>query len=409
MMFSVDNIRRDFPILKRRIHNKKIVYLDSAATSLKPQSVVDALNDYYTHCTANVFRGIYSLSEEATAKFEGARALVAQFIHAQTDEIVFTRNTSESLNLLAYSWGEKHITKNDKIVSTLMEHHSNFVTWQQLALRKKSRFIVVPIKQTGEIEVDKLNKYITPDTKVFAFTAVSNMLGTINPVIDIVKAVRKISPSCLIVVDAAQAVPHMPVDVEKWGADFVAFSSHKMLGPTGVGVLWGKKTLLESMDPFLYGGDMIREVHVDHTVFNTVPHKFEAGTPHIAGVIGLGAAVSYLAHLGMENVRAHELAITTYALESLKSLDGVIVYGPKDARKRGGVVAFSLKGVHPHDIAQVLDEDNVCVRSGHHCAMPVHDFFHIPASARMSFSVYTSKDDIDALIEGLRKAKKRFT
>ena len=389
-MFDPKVIRKDFPQLQRKINGKPIVYLDSTATSLKPQQVLDKENEYYTKYSANIFRGIYTISEEATAEYEKVREKVAAFIGAKdAREVVFTRNASESINLVAYS-----LIHGDEVVASIMEHHSNFVPWQQL----------------GTLNVwhtDKdLDTVITRKTKLLAITAVSNVLGTIVPVKDIVAKVKSINPACLVLVDAAQAVPHMTVDVEDWGADFVAFSSHKMLGPTGVGVLWGRYGLLDSMSPFLYGGEMIKEVRVEKTIFKDLPHKFEAGTPHIAGVIGLGAAVDYLSTLGMDAVRKHEKEIVGYAMRELSNIKGLTIYGP---RERGGVIAFTVTYAHAHDIAQILDEDNVCIRSGNHCAMPLHLSMNIAATARASFYVYTTKADVDALVRGLAKVKKMFS
>lgn len=388
----------DFPLLKRNINGKRIVYLDSTATSLKPQAVIDKENEYYTRYSANIFRGIYTISEEATAEYENVREKIAHFIHAPScDEIVFTRNASESINLVAAGIG-KTLESGDELVVTIMEHHSNFVPWQQRAINKGATFKVL-------YKIEELEQLITPKTKVLAITAVSNVLGLINPINQISQIVKRINPHCLVLVDAAQAAPHMPIDVRSWGADFVAFSSHKMLGPTGVGVLWGKMELLETLPPYQYGGEMIREVHVDKTIFAKPPHKFEAGTPHIAGVIGFGAAIDYLEKLGMDNVRAHEVEITAYATKLLKRLGNVSIYGPQD---RGGVIAFTMNGVHAHDIAQILDEDNVCIRAGHHCAMPLHEYLKISATARASFYIYSSKGDVDALIAGLEKVKQLF-
>ncbi|OGG14450.1 hypothetical protein A2875_02890 [Candidatus Gottesmanbacteria bacterium RIFCSPHIGHO2_01_FULL_46_14] len=397
MMSSLKCNGADFPLLKRRINGKRVVYLDSTATSLKPQSVIDKENEYYIKYCANIFRGIYTISEEATAEYENVRDKVARFINAPSrDEIVFTRNTTESINLVASG-----IKKSDEIVVSIMEHHSNFVPWQQLATLK-----VWELGKEGELLLNDLNHLITPKTKILAITAVSNVLGTINPIGHISQIVKRINPQCLVLVDAAQAAPHMPMNVQAWGADFVAFSSHKMLGPTGVGVLWGKMERLEELSPYQYGGEMIKEVHVEKTVFAKPPHKFEAGTPHIAGVIGFGAAIDYLQKLGMDNVRAHEVEITAYALKQLKKLKGVSIYGPQD---RGGVIAFTMNGVHAHDIAQLLNEDNVCIRAGHHCAMPLHEYLKISATARASFYIYSTKEDVDALIAGLEKVKQLFT
>ncbi len=404
-MIDTKTVRNDFPLLSQKIRGKPITYLDSTATALKPKAVLAKINDYYSRYSANVFRGIYTMSEEATSEYEKSREKVAAFIGAGKREVIFTRGTTESINLVAYSWGRENIHPGDEIVVTVAEHHSNFVPWQQLGHTVK----VWNVSKTGELNLDDLNNLITRKTKLLGITAVSNVLGTINPISEIVKVVKRLNPNCLVLVDAAQAVPHMPVDVSDWGADFTAFSSHKMLGPTGVGVLWGKIEHLEKMPPFNFGGDMIKEVHTDHTVFNEVPHKFEAGTPHIAGVIGFGAAVDYLTGLGMEQVRMHEEEITEYALARLGEIKDVTVFGPADARKKGGVIAFRMKGIHPHDIAQILDEDNVCVRVGFHCAQPLHEYLEIGPTVRASFYVYTTKVDIDALINGLEKVRKVFS
>ena len=399
------DVRKDFPQFKRMINGKPIIYLDSTATSLKPQLVIDKENEYYTKYTANIFRGIYTTSEEATKEYEDVRLKVANFIHApKPEEIIFTRNTSESINLVAYCLMYTY-GKGDEVVASVMEHHSNFVPWQQMALENGIEFKVWQIDKQGEFNLQDLDTLITRRTKLLAITAVSNVLGTIVPIKEIVKKVKTINPRCLVLVDAAQAVPHMPVDVADWGADFVAFSSHKMLGPTGVGVLWGKYELLDSMKPYQYGGEMIQEVRVDKTIFKEVPHKFEAGTPHIAGVIGFGATIDYLSALGMDNVRAHEEEIVTYAMKELKKVNGLTIYGPQ---KRAGVIAFTMKSAHAHDIAQILNEDNVCIRSGNHCAMPLHLSMGIAATARASFYIYTTKEDVDVLVQGLEKVNKIF-
>lgn len=407
-MLDITSIRKDFPILLRKINNKPLVYLDSAATSLKPQSVIKKINEYYTKYTANIFRGIYTLSEEATHEYEGVREKVARFINAPNkDEIVFTRNTTESINLLMYALSQSQL-HNSEFVTTIMEHHSNFVPWQQLAKGFEIPFKIWNCDKDGALPLKDLDMLITSKTKLLGVSAVSNVLGVINPIKEIVKNVKRLHPHCLVLVDAAQATPHMSIDVTEWGADFVAFSSHKMLGPTGVGVLWGKMELLEQLNPYQYGGEMIEEVHVDKTLFKKPPHKFEAGTPHIAGVIGLGAAIDYLRSVGMKNIREHEEEILKYAFEKLQDIKGLTIYGPSDENKRGGVIAFTVDGIHAHDIAQVLDEDNVCIRAGHHCAMPLHEYLHLPATARASFYIYTTKQDIDALIDGLEKVKRLF-
>lgn len=385
-----------------------MVYLDSTATSLKPHQVIQKETEYYTTYCANIFRGMYRTSEEATAAFEEAREKVARFIGAfDANEIVFTRNTTESINLVAAGIG-KTLGKGDQIATTIMEHHSNFVPWQQLAIGKGIGFRIWDLEKDGTLNVKELEKLVTRKTKVLAVTAVSNVLGTINPIRHIRRIAKRINPDCLVLVDAAQAAPHMAIDVKDWGADVVAFSSHKMLGPTGVGVLWARRELLEQLAPFQYGGEMIKEVHADKTIFADPPHKFEAGTLHIAGVIGLGAAVDYLQAMGMDAVRKHEIEITNYALKALARISGLTVYGSSKAKDRGGVIAFTMRGVHAHDIAQLLDEDNVCIRAGHHCAMPLHEYLKIPATARASFYVYTTKEDIDALIMGLERIKKIF-
>lgn len=398
-MIDAATIRKDFPQFNRNINGKPIVYLDSAATSLKPQAVINKENEYYTRYTANIFRGIYTTSEEATKEYEDARVKVAKLIGvSKPEEIIFTRNTTESINLVCYSF-----IHGDEIVASIMEHHSNFVPWQQ-----RGKLKIWYCDKSGLLNLNDLNSLITRRTKLLAITAVSNVLGTINPVEKIVKRVKKINPQCLVLVDAAQAVPHMPVDVVKWGADFVAFSGHKMLGPTGIGILWGKRELLEAMPPFNFGGDMIKEVHENSTVFNGLPHKFEAGTPHIAGAIGLGAAVDYLTHLSMEEIRAHEKNITSYALKVLSSIKDVTIIGSKDPDTRAGVIAFTVAGIHPHDVAQILDEDNVCIRVGFHCAQPLHEFLKTGPTARASFYVHTTREDIDAFGEGLQKVIKIF-
>lgn len=402
------DVRHDFPQLTRKINGKRLIYLDSTATSLKPHQVIAKEQEYYSSYCANIFRGIYTTSEEATAAYELARTNVARFIGAPSpNEIVFTRNTTESINLVMNALSRTNL-HGSEFVSTIMEHHSNFVPWQQLALGFGVPFRVWNVDESGTLQLKDLEQLVTKKTKILAVTAVSNVLGTINPIRQICSIAKRMNPQCLVLVDAAQAVPHMKIDVRNWDADLVAFSSHKMLGPTGVGVLWGKKELLEEFSPYQYGGEMIKEVHVDRTVFAEPPHKFEAGTPHIAGVIGLGAAVDYLETIGMDAIRDHEVEMTDYALKALATVKGVNMYGPTKAKDRGGVIAFTMVGTHAHDIAQLLNEDNVCIRAGHHCAMPLHEFLKIPATARASFYIYTTKADIDALAVGLEKIQKIF-
>lgn len=419
------NHKKDFPLLANK---PNLIYLDSTATSLKPQSVVDALSGYYSHYSANVFRGVYKISEEATAKYEEARVKVATFIHAKNpNEIVFVRNTTEAINLVAYSWGNQHIKSGDEVITTIMEHHSNFVPWQVLAHTIGADFSVIELDEQGEIKNQrakskdtdqnaKIEGLVGEKTKILAITHVSNVLGTINPIKEIIADAKRINPDIKVLVDGAQAIGHMPVDVQDLGCDFYVFSGHKMLGPTGIGVLWAKEELLEEMLPFNYGGEMIKEVYVDRTTFKNPPHKFEAGTPHIAGAIGLGAAVDYLSAMGMDNVRRHEIEITSYALKLLRSprhLKSLRIYGPEKVEDRGGVIAFNVftekgKLIHGHDVAQILDENSICIRSGHHCAMPLHTFLNIPATARASFYIYNTKDDVDKLVEGLENVIKIF-
>lgn len=406
-MFDPKRIRRDFPQL---LSAPDLVYLDSTATALKPLAVIIKENEYYQEYCANIFRGIYKISEKATAEYEKAREKIAQFIGCRDSrEIVFTRNATESINLVMDSWGSEEIGKNDNIVTTIMEHHANFVTWQELCQKAGAKFQVAGITQDGMLDEADLLQKVNKRTRLVAFTHVSNVLGTINPVKKLVAAVKKINPACLVLIDGAQAVPHLSVDVANLGCDFYVFSSHKMLGPTGVGVLWGRYELLHEMRPYQYGGDMIQAVYKDHSEYKDTPHRFEAGTPHIAGVIGLGAAVTYLEKLGMENVRQHEIEIVSYALKQLKTIKGITIYGPNKAEDRGGVIAFTMKEAHAHDIAQILDSDNICVRSGHHCAMPLHIHLGIVSSARASFYVYSTKKDIDALVKGIFKVQKVFS
>ncbi len=408
-MFEVNKIRKDFPLLQRNINGKPIVYLDSAATSLKPQPMLDAMWQYYTQYSANIHRGIYSISEEATAAYDQSRKKIANFIGCtKVDEVIFTRGTTESLNLIASTYGKQQISSGHSIVTTMLEHHANFIPWQQLAKETKAKFVVIPVDKSGIIEQHLLNKYVTRTTKIFAFSAASNVLGTVQNVPSIVSAVRSIAPDCCIVVDAAQAVPHSSVNVSEWDADFIAFSGHKMFGPTGIGILWGKYSLLESMPPYQYGGDMIREVYVDNSTFAAPPQKFEAGTPDIGEAIGLGAAIDYIESLGVKNIRNHEHEIAVYALKEMNKIEGVTIYGPENPDQRGSVISFTMKGSHPHDIAQILNEDNICIRAGHHCAMPLHTSLAIAATARLSLYAYTSKQDIDTFISGLKKVKKIF-
>ncbi|HET7028156.1 MAG TPA: cysteine desulfurase [Candidatus Limnocylindrales bacterium] len=405
---DAEAIRRDFPILSTTVHGKPLVYLDSAATSQKPQVVIDAIEDFYRGYNANVHRGIYEIGERATAAYEHARATVGRFINApEAHEVVFTRNATEAINLVAYSWGRKNISRGDAIVLTEMEHHANLVPWQLLAQEKDADLEFIPITDDGVLRLDVLDVLLRLRPKLVAFTHVSNTLGTINPVREIVD--RAHEAGALVLVDGAQAVPHVPVDVQALGADFYAFSGHKMLGPTGSGALWARRELLEAMPPFLGGGEMIREVHLRRSDWNDIPWKFEAGTPDIAGAIGLGVAADYLMGIGMDRVREHERELVAYALDVLRrEFPSLELYGPRDPDLRGGVVPFNVPGVHPHDVAQVLDRSAIAVRAGHHCTMPLHQRLDLSATARASFNVYSTKADIDALVEGLHDVYRLF-
>lgn len=407
MTLDTNKIRRDFPIFKRTINGYPLTYLDNAATSQKPQIVIDTISDFYQNHNANIHRAIHTLGEEATTFYENARKKVAEFINAKSErEIIFTSGTTASLNLLAYSWGRNNINAGKEIILTVMEHHSNLVPWQQLAAENGAILKYWEITDNGVLDVSALKKMITKNTALLTLTHVSNVLGTINPVREIIKIARQYGLTTI--VDAAQSVPHMAVDVQNLDCDFLAFSGHKMLGPTGVGVLYGKEKLLEELPPFLFGGSMISEVHLDKTIFSGLPAKFEAGTAPIAQAIGLGAAVDYLTKTGMSDIRTHEIELTEYALKQFKTMPEITVYGPKETGNRGGVISFNLKGVHPHDVAQILDNQGIAIRVGHHCAMPLHERLKIPASCRASFYLYNTNQDIDRLINALGHVKKIF-
>jgi len=401
-------LRADFPILDQEVFGHPLVYLDSAASSQKPTAVIEAMDAYYRHDNANVHRGIYQLSERATAAYEGARAKVARLIGAPDPRtIIWTRNATEAINLVAYSWGRRNIGRGDVIVLTEMEHHANLVPWQILAQERDADLEFIPITDDGILRQDVFDVLLRLKPKLVAFTHVSNMLGTINPVEEMTRKAHE--AGALVLVDGAQAVPHLPVDVEAIGCDFYVFSGHKALGPTGSGVLWGRRELLEAMPPFMGGGDMIREVHLRRSEWNELPWKFEAGTPDISAQIGLGVAADYLVELGMDRLRDHERELVGYALEVLpREVPGIELYGPADPDVRGGVVPFNIPGVHPHDVAQVLDRFGVAIRAGHHCAMPLHERLDLAATARASFQCYTTTDDIDALAAGLREVQRLF-
>lgn len=407
MTLDIDLIRSDFPILTRETRpGVQLAYLDSAATSQKPLSVIDAMDAFYRHSNANIHRGIHTLAEEATALYEGAREKVAAFINApNAREIVYTRNTTESINLVAYTWARANLKAGDLVVLTEMEHHSNLVPWQILVAERGIRLEFIPVTDDGLLDLDVCRTLLDQRPKLVSFTHMSNVLGTINPAEEIIAEAHEAGAICLL--DGAQSVPHFPVDVQKLDVDFLAFSAHKMVGPTGIGVLYGKMELLQAMPPFLGGGDMIKTVHMREFSSNDVPYKFEAGTPAIAEAIGFGAAVDYLAAVGMDAIATHEHEITEYALERLEEIPGVKVFGPS-AQDKGGVAAFTLDGVHPHDVAQILDQDGVAVRAGHHCAQPLHEKCGLTATSRASFYLYNTREEVDRLVDGIYKVKEIF-
>lgn len=403
-----NDYKKDFPILKREVRpGVPIVYLDSAATSQKPESVIAAMEVYYRQLNANIHRGVHTLAEEATAAYEGARERITNFIGARdTRELIFTRNTTESINLVTQTWGRATLKSGDLVILTEMEHHSNLVPWQMLAAEKGLRLEFIPVNDDGYLDLDVYQQLLKLEPKVVAFMHMSNVLGTINPAREIIRMAK--NAGAITLLDAAQSIPHFTVDVNEVDADFIAFSAHKMLGPTGIGALWGKRTILENMPPFLGGGDMIKKVFLRSFSANDLPHKFEAGTPAIAEAIGFGAAVDYLVSAGMDRILQHEQRLVTYALEKLKRIHGLHVLGPDSVSAKGGVISFTLEDIHPHDIAQILDSEGIAVRAGHHCAMPLHERFKITASTRASFYLYNDEEDIDHLIKGLEKVQQIF-
>lgn len=404
---NVEAIRADFPILQRRIHGLPLVYLDNAASSQKPQAVIRAMSGYYERTHANVHRGVHTLSEEATVQYEGARAKVANFIGACCPkEVIWTRNATEAINLVAYTWGRANLKRGDRVLLTEMEHHSNIVPWQILSAELGFEIDYLRVADDGVLILDDLPRLLTARTKLLGFTYMSNVVGTINPVKLLTEAAHKVGAKVML--DACQAVPHMPVNLQALDVDFAAFSSHKMLGPTGIGVLWGRRELLNAMPPFMGGGDMIREVHLSGFKPSELPWKFEAGTPAIAEAIGLGAAVDYLAGIGMEAIQQAEHDLTAYAMQRLAEVKGLRILGPA-ADRRGGLVAFTLEAAHPHDIAAVLDNLGIAVRAGHHCAQPLHERYRIPASARASFYLYNTREEVDLLVKGLHKVVEMFS
>jgi cysteine desulfurase/selenocysteine lyase len=413
-MLDTSQIRADFPVLQRQVHGKPLVYLDNAATSQKPEAVIQAMDDYYRRYNANIHRGVHTLAEEATAAYENARRKVGRFINAfSPQEVVFVRNTTEAINLVALSWGRSNVGPGDVIILSVMEHHSNLVPWQLLAQATASRLEFIGLDSEGRLVVGDLERLVDEfgtRVKLVGVSGMSNVLGTINPIAEIAAQTHDVG--ALLLVDGAQSVPHIPVDVREIGADFLAFSGHKMLGPTGIGALWSRKEILRAMPPFLGGGDMIKSVHLRESEWNDIPHKFEAGTPNMAHAIGFGAAIDYLNELGMTSVQAHEQAIAAYALERLSTVPNLRVYGPP-AAERGGVITFNLirNGellIHPHDLASILDREGIAIRAGHHCAQPLMEHYGVPATARASFYVYNTEDEVDKLVAALLKAQSIF-
>ena len=402
-IFDVESIRKDFPILQRKVHNKPLVYFDNAATSQKPKQVIDAIDFYYKNYNANVHRSIHQLGEEATAEYEKARQKVADFINADSHQnIIFTKNSTEGLNLLAYSL-TADLKKDDEIVISQLEHHSNFVPWQQMAKHLGLKLKFIEIDDEAKLDEESIKKNITKSTRIVSVNHISNAIGTINPVEEITKIAHE--NGALMVIDGSQSAPHMPLDMKKINSDFYVFTGHKMLGPTGVGVVYGKKELLENMRPFLYGGEMINEVKFEGTTFNQLPWKFEAGTPNISEGIGLGVAVDYLTKVGMKNIFERDRELIDYAMERMKDIDGITIYGPKE---RASIISFNVHGVHAHDVSQILDSEGVAIRAGHHCCMPLMSVLGITATARASFYLYNTEQEIDTFINAIHKVKKVF-
>ena len=403
--FDPYSLRKDFPILSRTLNGKPLVYLDNASTSQKPEAVLKCLDDYYRTNNANVHRAVHILSQEATRAYEEARIILSRFIGAPDPQTcIFTRNATEGLNLVANSWGRKNLSAGDEILITEMEHHSNIVPWQLIAAETGAKVRYIPITDEGNLDMEVFEELLTPATRVVSVIHVSNVLGTINPVADLAEKAHE--AGAIVILDAAQSVPHMPVNVLDLGIDFMAISSHKMCGPTGAGLLWGRRDLLEEMQPFLAGGEMIEFVSKEGTTFNQIPYKFEAGTPNIAQAVGMAAAAEYLQGIGLEEIHAYESALVDYAMERLDKLEGIRIYGPRD--KRSALVSFSLEGIHPHDISTILDEDFVAVRAGHHCTQILHTVLDVPSTTRASFAFYNTREEVDVLVESLQKAVKFF-
>lgn len=423
-MFDVQKIRSDFPILKRKVNGHDLVFLDSAASSQKPKVVISAIVDFWENHNANVHRGVHTLSVEATTMMDEARKKIAKFINAKSEEIIFVRNASEGINLVAYAWARRNLKKGDVVISTMLEHHSDLVPWQEMCKETGAELRIIDVNENGELKIENgelreqdglvcgpLSEILDEKCKLIAVTAVSNVLGTIIQLSAVSSQRSEKAPGALVLVDGCQMVPHMPTDVKKLGVDFLVFSGHKMLGPSGVGVLYGRKEILEKMDPFMYGGDMISDVEIGHSTWADLPHKFEAGTPDFAGVIMLGAAVDYLSELGMENIREHEKELIKYGLEKMQKLEegGLVkVYGPRNFSQRGGVLTFNVVGVHAHDAAQVLDSFGIAVRSGQHCGAPIVKYCGEVAMVRASFYIYNTKEEIDYLVDKIKEIPKVF-
>jgi cysteine desulfurase/selenocysteine lyase len=405
---NVHRIRKDFPILGRKIRDKPLVYFDNAATTQKPLSVIDAIRDYYMNYNSNIHRAVHQMAEEATHAYETTRQKVARFINSRsTDEIIFTRNATEAINLVSHAWGQDNIRRDDRIVITELEHHSNIVPWQVLCNQTRASLDYIEVDDGGCLDMDSYEKTLrNRKTRLISISEVSNVLGTIVPIREIVKKAH--AKDIPVLVDAAQSVPHMPVDVQVTDCDFMVFSAHKMLGPTGVGILYVKKEILEELQPFISGGDMIKEVHKYGTIYNDLPYKFEAGTPNIADVIGFGAAMDYLNRLGMDRVRDHEIELTKYAMDAMKDIRGMTLYGPLDAKNKGGVISFNLGDIHPHDLATILNDHGIAIRSGHHCAQVLMEKFDLSATSRASFYIYNTIEEVDKFINALNDARRLF-
>ena len=406
---NISKIRQDFPILKRKINgNKTLVYLDNAATTQKPISVINAICEYYMNYNSNIHRAVHQLAEEATFEYEKTREKVAKFINARSaDEIIFTRNATEAINLVSYSWGRTNINRDDRIVITEIEHHSNIVPWQILTQEKDAKLDYIGIDNNGYLNMEDCNRYLQSNkVKLLSISHMSNVLGTIVPINEIIELAHQ--KGIVVLVDGAQSVPHMPIDVQKMDCDFMVFSAHKMLGPTGVGVLYAKKEILNEMQPFIAGGDMIKEVYKHRTIYNDLPYRFEGGTPNIADVIGFGAAIDYLKKIGMHNVREHEIEITSYAIKAIADIKDITLYGPHNANHRGGVIAFNIGDIHPHDLATIMNDYGIAIRSGHHCAQVLMGRLNIAAASRTSFYIYNTKEEVDKFINALDEARRIF-